>query len=242
MVLQLDPGDDEAEQKLRMALERRSARSIAEAMRELHETLATGARTTFEDEMMQAEWIASHVHADQKTRDAIARAIMNGSDLGVLTAAGQFANVGFSVDWTLVNVAARDWASRHAAEMISQLDDVTRRGVRQAVTRWIDNGEPLQKLIDDIEPLFGRTRAERIAATEITNAYASGNRIAFQESGVVQAWEWRTAMDERVCPVCGPLAGVQRFMGGQFSPGVSQPPAHVGCRCWVVPVLKETVS
>jgi SPP1 gp7 family putative phage head morphogenesis protein len=238
MVLQLDPGDDEAEQKLRMALERRSARSIAAALRELHNNLGTSA-TAMEDEMMAAEYIAAYAHADQATRDAIARAIMHGSDLGVLTAAEQLATVGFSVDWTLVNVSARDWAARHTAEMISNLDDVTRRGVRQAVTRWIDNGEPLQNLIDDIEPLFGRTRAERIAVTEITNAYASGNRIAYQESGVVQAWEWRTAMDERRCPTCAGLEGFQRFFGSQFAPGISQPPAHVGCRCWAVPVLKE---
>jgi hypothetical protein len=46
-------------------------------------------------------------------------------------------------------------------------------------------------------------------------------------------------MDERRCPTCAGLEGFQRFFGGQFAPGISQPPAHVGCRCWVVPVLKE---
>ena len=241
MVLQLDPDDDEAEQKLRMALERRSARSIAAALREYHNELRAGA-LAMEDDMRAAEYIAAYAHANQATRDAIVRAIMSGSDLGVATAAEQLATVGIGMDWTLVNVDARDWAARHAAEMISQLDDVTRRGVRQAVTRWIDNGEPLDSLISDIEPLFGRARAERIAATEITNAYASGNRIAYQESGVVQAWEWRTAMDERRCPTCAGLEGRQTFFGGQFAPGISQPPAHVGCRCWVVPVLKEMTT
>lgn len=37
---------------------------------------------------------------------------------------------------------------------------------------------------------------------------------------------WRTNGDERVCPVCGPLAG------REFEAGVGpEPPLHVNCRC-----------
>ena len=37
---------------------------------------------------------------------------------------------------------------------------------------------------------------------------------------------WRTAADERVCPVCGPLDGQE--WPGDAGP---QPPAHPNCRC-----------
>ena len=37
---------------------------------------------------------------------------------------------------------------------------------------------------------------------------------------------WRTAADERVCPVCGPLAGSE--WPSDTGP---QPPAHPNCRC-----------
>jgi len=37
---------------------------------------------------------------------------------------------------------------------------------------------------------------------------------------------WRTAADERVCPVCGPLAG-QEWLADTGP----QPPAHANCRC-----------
>jgi hypothetical protein len=37
---------------------------------------------------------------------------------------------------------------------------------------------------------------------------------------------WRTAADERVCPVCGPLDGME--WPSDVGP---QPPAHPNCRC-----------
>ena len=40
-------------------------------------------------------------------------------------------------------------------------------------------------------------------------------------------WEaWQTSGDERVCPICGPLAG-QEFRSGEGP----APPLHVNCRC-----------
>ena len=37
---------------------------------------------------------------------------------------------------------------------------------------------------------------------------------------------WRTTADERVCPICGPLAGLE-FQAGHGP----QPPLHHNCRC-----------
>jgi hypothetical protein len=40
-------------------------------------------------------------------------------------------------------------------------------------------------------------------------------------------WEtWRTSGDERVCPICGPLAGLE-FKAGDGP----MPPLHTNCRC-----------
>lgn len=40
-------------------------------------------------------------------------------------------------------------------------------------------------------------------------------------------WEtWWTSGDERVCPICGPLAGIE-FRGGEGP----APPLHANCRC-----------
>ena len=233
-MLQLDPDDPEAESKIRFALERRSSKEILAGFRETYASLQ--GMDTFEDVMYQAEELTRLAHANQLTKDAIARAVMSAADLGVTVAVDQLGPIGF--DWTLANVAARDWAAQHAGALISQIDDTTTRAVRQAVARWVENGEPLEALIQDIEPLFGRKRAEMIASTETTNAFASANKLAYQQSGVVTEWEWRTAADERVCPVCGPLNMKQRKFDEAFEGSIMQPPAHPRCRCWCVAVIQ----
>jgi len=51
--------------------------------------------------------------------------------------------------------------------------------------------------------------------------------IAYGETGGITRWQWTTAGDERVCPVCGPLDG-RIYRKGQFMPSL---PAHAYCRC-----------
>lgn len=48
----------------------------------------------------------------------------------------------------------------------------------------------------------------------------------FPELEVVAWTVWRTAADERVCPVCGPLDGQE-----WPSDAGPMPPAHPNCRC-----------
>ena len=61
-------------------------------------------------------------------------------------------------DWTLANTAARDWANRYVGELIGGIQETTRAQVRQAVAAWVDNGQPLEALIRELEPTFGRPR------------------------------------------------------------------------------------
>ncbi len=51
----------------------------------------------------------------------------------------------------------------------------------------------------------------------------------------IPIYEWRTAQDARVCPICGPLDGTR--WEGEDGP---RPPAHLGCRCARVLVAVET--
>ena len=55
------------------------------------------------------------------------------------------------------------------------------------------------------------------------------------DQGVIDDGEflktWLTAPDDRLCPICEELEGESVEMSGDFSIGVSQPPAHPQCRC-----------
>lgn len=70
-----------------------------------------------------------------------------------------------------------------------------------------------------------QNRIEVITRTEVMRAYNQGRMHLFQEIKVEKVI-WYTALDERVCPVCGPMNGQV------FEPDALLPlPAHPNCRC-----------
>lgn len=235
MLLQLDPDDDEAEQSARMDIEGQAEDELATALESQRRALIPG-NSPPDD----AEDIVRRVEpTSERVRDVLRRMLIASADLGIAVAVSQFDSIGFGFDWTLANTDARDWANRYAGELIRNINDTTRRQVRQVVSAWIENGDPLPALIRELAPTFGRQRAQLIASTEVTRAYAEANRRAYQASGVVQEMQWRTANDERVCPVCGPLHDKRTRLDGNFEGGIESPPAHPNCRCWIVPVIEE---
>lgn len=128
--------------------------------------------------------------------------------------------------------AVQAWVSEHAGELIDDLTDTTRDFLAKALASWIESGKPLDDLIAKLKPVFGDKRAEMIAATETTRAFAEGNREAWRESGLVDGMRWMTTQDDRVCEICGPLAGTELSIDS-----TEIPPAHVNCRCWVQPIV-----
>jgi len=113
------------------------------------------------------------------------------------------------------------------------MTQTTRDSLREALVMWQEAGlgkRGLPDLIDAIQPLFSSDRARRIAVTETTRLFAEGNKLAAQMDDAVGGLQWQTAGDERVCAICGPL-------NNQIFPkdGVPECPAHVMCRCRIIP-------
>nr|BDD44563.1 hypothetical protein 1 [bacterium] len=75
-----------------------------------------------------------------------------------------------------------------------------------------------------------QNRIEVITRTEIMRSYNQG-RIHLYKDMKVEKVVWYTALDERVCPVCGPLNG-QEFELDQ----APQIPAHPQCRCTILAI------
>ena len=154
------------------------------------------------------------------------------------------AEVPIGVDYTLVNEAAMRWANRYTFDLVTDLTDTSRRGLQQAVSGYFREGQTLAELQAEVASfkdragrLFGPTRAEMIARTEVTRAAVEGQRAAVRESdAILQKYGikpmvevWRTRNDELVCPICGPRHGKKEGDGWQKGDG---PPAHPRCRCW----------
>ena len=244
MVLQLDPGDDDAAERIIIELERRGETAILRAFREQWKNLLPpNAEDMNLDELMA--YVNARLIEQQPAVDAIARVLYDAAGAGVNVALDQLDRIGIGFDYTLVNTRAQTWAQQYAGELIRGINDTTQAAVRQAVERWYGNGEPLSALIDDLQPAFSKKRAKLIAQTETTRAAAEGTRLGFRESGVVTGMVWKTVNDgERVCPICKELDGKivsldsGRFydelpaeIRGKLKRTFEIPPSHPGCRC-----------
>lgn len=248
------PGMDGLDDERRL-LEKRAQRRIGKGLAaQLAAALPEG---TTEDTVSGADLRA--IAASGPLRDGLYASLVEGVLLGVdvgrrQTEARQGVgkDAGIGVDWTLVNAEAREWARFYAGQLVTGLDETTAKALRQALAEWIQNSLTYDELLKEIGEAFGPERAARIAETEITRAYAEGNRKAWKDGGVITEMVWRTANDERVCPECGALDGqIVAVEGGEFvHPGgegreklwgrtYNQPPAHPRCRCWIVPETRR---
>jgi SPP1 gp7 family putative phage head morphogenesis protein len=134
-----------------------------------------------------------------------------------------------------------------ADELTQQLLATSERQIKMAIAEWVRNGQPLAALVNVLETTaLSRNRAELIATTEVTRAYAEVARLTWAQGGVIQSMRWQTANDDDVCPICRPLnQQVVAVVGGSFAAvdedgneigRVPRPPAHPRCRCWLSPV------
>lgn len=103
---------------------------------------------------------------------------------------------------------------------------------------------------------FDKTQAERITRTEVLKASNLGTQDAFEQSEVVVAKQWLTAMDDRVDGDCEELNGAIVDLEGDYDDtiksllgeekaatilnynSVDYPPLHPNCRCTLLPIIE----
>jgi SPP1 gp7 family putative phage head morphogenesis protein len=152
--------------------------------------------------------------------------------------------MGVGIEWDLVNTQVVRWIHDYVTDLSSGITSTSSRYVQEAVADWIGSGQHLDELVDILQPMFGEVRARMIATTEVTRAYSEGNQATWRASGVVDGKRWNTAVDELVCPICEPLDGMEigleedGFTTEAGDIGLTGPPAHPSCRCWLSPVVK----
>jgi len=85
-------------------------------------------------------------------------------------------------------------------------------------------------------------RIERWARTQVTDVFSTAALEYYKMSPAVLMVEWRTSSDggEKPCKICGPLNGQRVQTGKAFPGGAERPPAHAGCRCWILPVVDKS--
>lgn len=189
----------------------------------------------------QQQRIAAQLAADPKSLDwsrepaHLAEAVLPLFEQTAQQAARQaLGQLNVATDWGMVNgpVLARARARALAFGDAATATAEARTAAR--VADWVERGGTMPDLIESVGEVWSGPRADVAAVTEVTSLYAEGNRTAWEASNVVKAMTIRTTEDEAVCDVCGPLANTEVDFDGDI------PPFHVGCRCWLTPVVKTS--
>ena len=237
LLLQLDPDDDEAEQKIRMGLERKTERDLAKALGKEQE-IVLGRVQRYEEAIdffrEDLENTLKAVRDEREMYDMLQRALLQGVDLGVSVVINEMETGlgGFGFDYTLAHSDARAWVSQYTFELVSGIDSTTERLLRQALVTWVNNGLSLSDLEEQLVPIFGRGRSSLVASTEVTRAYQMGSEAAWKASKIISEISWATVLDELVCSVCGPRNGMKTSLENPNFDGIARPPAHPRCRCF----------
>ena len=175
----------------------------------------------------------------------------------VLASAGDRASPDATLTASYINQDAIDYAQNRAAEMIGKklvdgklvdnpdakwaISDTTRDGIRQLVKEAEEKGQSVQQLAESIRKsaLFSPERAKRIAQWELSYADNNGSLIGWKRSGVVKGKRWKLGSEHTVCDECDTNADSGAIgLDDEFPSGHQCAPAHPGCPCGTLPVVK----
>jgi len=134
--------------------------------------------------------------------------------------------------------AAVDFARKRGAQLVTEMDDTTKKRLARVISDGIKNKRGVPGLGRDIRKTFTdmtKFRSELIAQTETANALSEASLRRGKELGV-SGKEWITAGDDRVSLECQDNEGAGIIPFNQaFPTGKMAPPEHPGCRCALAP-------
>lgn len=148
----------------------------------------------------------------------------------------------FIIDWSLVERSVlelltsdsidRSWYGLFEQSILSSNDTM----IRRELTLFVRGESTLTTLHDNLTRLlYSEERARRVVRTSLTDVFANAQQESYRVAGTKRN-RWYTKYDKIVCPYCIPLHNEIVDIGRQFSMGVTRPPLHVGCRCYLSPV------
>lgn len=147
---------------------------------------------------------------------------------------------------SLPNLRARSYAKKHAAEAVTQINDVTRKEIARIVSDGVKSGSSYNDIAKAIKSKFEEfavpspqkhipNRAVLVAVTELANAYCEGNAQVgdyLQSNGVKMMKAWQTLEDDRVSDGCKENEKAGWIpIDKAFPSGHMHPPRFPGCRC-----------
>lgn len=134
------------------------------------------------------------------------------------------------------------YIQKRPTALVKLIDDTTISIIASAITKGYEQGDShyqIAKLVRSSADRVSAYRAEIIAENEA--ALLIGElTIDVYKKDKVKFKKFVTARDERVCPICVGDESVGTIaIDETFPSGVLAPPAHVACRCFLLPMEKK---
>jgi HK97 family phage portal protein len=197
---------------------------------------------------------AFEVQYQEAVAGPMAEATASGSTFGTN-------EVGVSGAFDVTNPRVAEFASTYAQQFASEAAAASLRRARSVIARGLEQGQSAQQIADQISTdyAFSPERATVVARTETARAFVEGERLGWEESGVVRGKQWQLAAG--ACAFCQQTAvkGTAKVFGlnepfwkngdtisaggGTYSVrygDVQGAPLHPNCRCDIIPVLGDS--
>lgn len=131
------------------------------------------------------------------------------------------------------------FADKYGAELVTKMDEETKRRLAKIVSDGIKNKRGIPGLKRDIKADFKNMsdyRARMIAQTESNNALSEAFMDRSREMGVTgKSW-----IVFHPCPICQANADAKAIpLEATFPSGHSRPSAHPNCKCTLAPVMLD---
>jgi len=145
----------------------------------------------------------------------------------------------------LIDDNAVRWMNSRAAEMVTKINEETRKRLAGTLSRGARAGDSTARLArrirSEVSSMANITegRAHLIATTELNNAMSEASLQTYDRLGVAGK-SWSTAGDDEVSEECQANEGAGVIpIGATFPGGVGRPPQHPNCRCSLVPEIMD---
>ncbi len=155
----------------------------------------------------------------------------------------------------LFNEIAQRVTAEQGAQLITFVNDTTKRNIARTLSQGIGEGDSLDQLAGRVRRVFNqasKSRARTIARTETLTATQNGQLVAFDQSEVVEGKRWNHALFEPQRDWHRAIHGTVRRRGEMWdlngeralAPGVGEGMTplsarnRINCRCNLTPVLE----
>lgn len=132
--------------------------------------------------------------------------------------------------WNGQNYSDRIWANKN--KLVLQLD--------QILSQEFVRGRGSKVLSKEFSDKLGvsYTNAQRLIRTEINYISNKGSMKAYEDSGVVEKYQYLATLDNRTSDICREMDG-RIFLLKEGKVGVNLPPLHPHCRSTTIPYFED---